>query len=546
MVLRVFVLLCSLGLAVGLNPIVIKGHKFFDEVTKEQFFIKGVAYQPRGQTGLIDPLADATTCARDAALMSKLGLNLVRVYEVDPRKDHSQCMKSLADAGIYVLLDIATPKNSINRQHPDYTVQLFNAYKTTVNAFHDFDNMFGYIAGNEVTNDKTNTPASPFVKAAVRDVKHYIRQNKKKYLPVGYANNDDDDIRDAIRDYFSCGDEPEQVDFYGVNIYEWCGASSYRTSGYSKRTEELAQFAKPVFLSEYGCNLASPRPFTEVEAIYSKPMTDVWSGGIAYEWTQEANNYGLVKVNGPLLGGGGNNSTINGTAVAVAGGNSTTTPITGGASGGSSSAAGEVELLPDFKNLQEQLSLVKPQGVMMDSFNEQRTVPKCPPNTQNWKASTKLPPTPSDAACQCMTEAISCSASDKVTRVYANGTAVIGAQLDAMCGLVSCKDISGNGETADYGAFSFCSPKEKLSWLYHMYSQNNKGTCDFDGNAVRVTPKRKDIQACATLDPDLSTPKDANPGNDSTNTAAASIHTLPTLGPLCALVLFVIGSLYTI
>lgn len=120
-------------------------------------------------------------------------------------------MKSFADAGIYVLLDIATPKFSINRKTPEYDNRLYNAYKRTVDAFAGYDNILAFIAGNEVTNDKTNTAASAFVKAAIRDVKKYIKANKKRYIPVGYASNDDADIRDAIKDYFACGDEDSQV-----------------------------------------------------------------------------------------------------------------------------------------------------------------------------------------------------------------------------------------------------------------------------------------------------------------------------------------------
>lgn len=34
-------LLCAVSLTYALNPIVAKGSKFFDSVTKQQFFIKG-------------------------------------------------------------------------------------------------------------------------------------------------------------------------------------------------------------------------------------------------------------------------------------------------------------------------------------------------------------------------------------------------------------------------------------------------------------------------------------------------------------------------
>jgi 1,3-beta-glucanosyltransferase GAS4 len=41
-----------------------------------------------------------------------------------------------------------------------------------------------------------------------------------------------------------------------------------------------------------------PRTFQEVTAIFSDQMTGVFSGGLAYEFTEEPNNYGLVDING--------------------------------------------------------------------------------------------------------------------------------------------------------------------------------------------------------------------------------------------------------
>ncbi|KAI8143584.1 Glucanosyltransferase-domain-containing protein [Fennellomyces sp. T-0311] len=479
----------------ALHPIVIKGHKMFDSVTKNQFFIKGVsvAYQPRGETSpnekhaIADPLTDASACARDASLMQKLGMNVVRVYEVDPTKNHDQCMKSFADAGIYLLLDIATPKFSINRKTPEYGTRLYEAYRKTVDAFSHYDNMLAYIAGNEVTNDKTNTLASAYVKAAIRDVKKFIKSTKKRYIPVGYASNDDEYIRDAIKDYFVCGEEDEHADFFGVNMYEWCGDSTFQKSGYADRTKEFEKYNKPVFLSEYGCNLVTPRPFGEVEALYGPDMTDVWSGGVVYEWTQENNNYGLVKL-----------------------------------------ANGKAELLEDYSNLQKALAKVSPKGINMDAFNDQRSTPKCPEQTENWKASTKLPPTPSDGACSCMRDTLSCTASDQISNSSSGNNTVLGDQIDMLCGMVSCNDISGDAEKGNYGAFSFCQPADKLSWLYNMYIDKNKdGKCDFQGNAMVSTPKRKDVQTCADIQASMDTTEDGASGDDGASGAAMMLQ--PTI-----------------
>ncbi|KAI8376025.1 Glucanosyltransferase-domain-containing protein [Radiomyces spectabilis] len=482
-------LLGGLATAWAINPITIKGHKMFDANTKEQFFIKGVAYQPRnegtGKNAVVDPLADAAACQRDAPLMKQLGLNVVRVYEVDPRKNHDACMKAFADAGLYLLLDIATPKFSINRKLPEYDVRLFSAYRATIDAFAGYPNTLAFIAGNEVTNDKTNTEASAFVKAVIRDTKQYIRHTKKRYIPVGYASNDDEFIRDAIKDYFNCGNEDEQTDFFGVNLYEWCGSSSFEKSGYADRTRDFSSYSKPVFLTEYGCNLVTPRPFTEVEALYSSQMTDVWSGGVVYEWTQENNRYGLVKID-------------------------TNTQ--------------HAEVLEDYNNLKSALTKASPKGVQMDAFNEQRQASSCPSKTDNWKAPLELPPTPSEKACQCMRDNLGCVTSDKAlnTDSSTNGTNAIGKQMDALCGTIPCKDISSDMEKGAYGIYSFCAPQDKLSWLYHLYIHNDKNAkCDFDGYAQLAAPKRNDLSSCPTIAPNMEGP--------SGEFASVTSHLTPTL-----------------
>ncbi|KAJ2866674.1 1 3-beta-glucanosyltransferase gel4, partial [Coemansia asiatica] len=217
----------GLGLAThaaAIDPIVIKGSKFFNKNTGEQFFFKGVAYQPR--TGVTDPnpdpLADSVGCKRDVAVFKDLGLNSIRVYEVDYSKDHDDCMKMLEDAGIYVMLDIPSPDYAINREDPTWDTQLMGEWQDKVDAFSKYPNVIAWIAGNEVANDKDTTPSAAFVKAAIRDMRAYLK-SKGLSTPVGYADNDDMDIRMNLINYFDCDDEDARAEFYAINTYRWCG-----------------------------------------------------------------------------------------------------------------------------------------------------------------------------------------------------------------------------------------------------------------------------------------------------------------------------------
>jgi hypothetical protein len=279
-----------------------QGQKFFHKNSGEQFFMKGVAYQQEVNSNstaastdkldITDPLADGDACKRDIVFLKKLQTNTIRTYAIDPSKDHSDCMQQLADAGIYVVSDLSEPGTSINRDDPGWTVDLYNRYTSVVDEMMKYDNTLGFFAGNEVSNQGNNTVASAFVKAAVRDTKAYIKQKGYREIGVGYATNDDAEIRENMANYFDCGDTSTSIDFWGYNIYSWCGDSSFKESGFDVQTKNFEKYNVPVFFAEYGCNTPRPRKFTEVSALYGKDMTDVWSGGIVYMYFEEENKFG--------------------------------------------------------------------------------------------------------------------------------------------------------------------------------------------------------------------------------------------------------------
>ncbi|ODV92172.1 carbohydrate-binding module family 43 protein [Tortispora caseinolytica NRRL Y-17796] len=428
----------------------IKGNKFFYSNNGSQFYVVGVAYQSdvtndTNTDTFVDPLADTAGCQRDIPYLQALGINTIRVYAINTSLDHSHCMSLLNDAGIYVISDLSEPSLSINRDNPIWDVELYNRYTSVVDALQNYSNVLGFFAGNEVTNNNTNTDASPFVKAAVRDMKSYIKEMGYRQIPVGYSSNDDSATRIAIADYFNCGSDDERVDFYGINMYEWCGDSTFQTSGYEDRTEEFSKYTVPVFFSEYGCNEVTPRKFTEVQALYGPDMTDVWSGGIVYMYFQEVNDYGLVTVDGS-----------------------------------------SVSTLADYSYLSEELHSISPTSISMDAYTPSSTGGvACPTTDSDWAAATALPPTPDEETCVCLDASYSCVLAPGVdTDSYSE-------LFGYLCGVLDCSEISANGTSGEYGELSMCDPNEQLSYLLNEYygEQNSaRSACDFSGSATIVTP----------------------------------------------------------
>lgn len=283
-----------------------QGSKFFYE-NGTQFFIKGVAYQedssPGGSTAstdttYTDPLISKTNCERDVQLLQDLNANVIRTYRVDPNGDHKACMQLLNDAGIYVISDLSNPDESINRMDPQWNIDLYNHYAKVIDNFSNYPNVIGFFVGNEVTNNGSNTDASAYVKAAARDMKKYIKDKGYKNLAVGYAADDSSDLRDNIANYFNCGQESDSVDFFGYNVYEWCGDSDFETSGYNRIIDFFQGYSIPAFFAEYGCNKpngAAGRKWTETAALYAQNMSQVLSGGIAYEYFQATRDYGMSR-----------------------------------------------------------------------------------------------------------------------------------------------------------------------------------------------------------------------------------------------------------
>ena len=325
-------------------------------------------------------------------------------------------------------------------------MDLMDHYSSIVDIFAPFSNVLGFFVGTDIPSTPLNSSASAFVKCAVRDMKTYISDKSYRQIPVGYAASDNVLIRNEAAAYFQCGSSGSSIDFYGLDNYEWCGQSSFSASGYESLTEEFSNYPIPAFFSEFGCNTVQPRLFTEVQALYSSEMTDVWSGGIVYEWFEESDDYGLV------------------------------TQI------GSS-----VSPLPAYTALSVQFNNVTPSSTSSGSYTPTNTHLPCPTFESTWLAATNLPPTPNEAFCECIQHTFGCVASSPV------GANTL-SQFNLICGDlgVDCSVIEANGTApGSYGAYSSCNVTVRLSWAFNEYwllQSKTAAACDFGGQATIQSP----------------------------------------------------------
>ncbi|KAJ6094946.1 hypothetical protein N7467_002459 [Penicillium canescens] len=404
----------------------IKGSKFFYSNNGSQFpsrlahtnsvisYIRGIAYQEdydaRGtntigssdSTKYLDPLISPSHCARDIPYLVQLRTNVIRTYAIDPMLNHDGCMKMLADAGIYVITDLASPDSA----------------------------------------------GAAFVKAAARDMKAYIKdRGYRTSLAIGYATTDHKDYRLSLSDYLNCGDRPSSVDFFGYNIYEFCGDSSFKTSGYEDRTEEYRNYSIPVLFSEYGCNTVKPRKFKDVPVLFGSDMNSVWSGGILYMYFETPNDYGLVSAGDHL----------------------------------------SISAQADYSYYSRAIESASPSGINSGSYSPTNSPHACPTVDNIWRAiSSPLPPSPNEELCSCMVETLGCVVKSNV------GPHEFGTLFEQVCGSSkgACDGISDNATSGEYGAYSVCSSRDQLSFVFDRYFHAHTApACDFNGAATTKAAK---------------------------------------------------------
>ncbi|CAA7259990.1 unnamed protein product [Cyclocybe aegerita] len=525
------------------------GRYLYDE-SGTRFYIKGIAYQEQGAvvasddnpfgepSTFIDPLALPDACSRDLPFLQELGVNTIRVYSVNSSLNHDACMNAFSAAGIYTIIDLALPLNgSIDRLSPSWSTNILDQYIHTIDTFSKYDNVLAYNIGNEVVVQES-TQVAPYVKAAARDTKAYLKSQDSSAL-VGYAAiNGASNWREPLANYLSCdltgsNSDATAIDLYGLNDYSWCGDSNFQSS-YAGITNAFANYNVVAYLSEFGCISSPPRLWTESGALFGSDMNTVWSGGIAFSYfpaQSAAGQFGMVTI---------------------------------------SSDSRTVTTSDDFDRLRTQYGLVTFINSPSQSSVAAATYPTCPASTSTFLASSTLPPTPNEAACNCLESSLSC----RFTPATSNYTTVVGELLNVGCSLLgqsggSCTEIGGNGQTGVYGRLSGCDPTIKLSYVMSQFyeaNDRNPQSCSFAGNGtvnpLAPTGSASSAASSCIANPSAvftpsAVPTTANSGatggatttgGSGTNTGAAAslIDTNALLGTGLMGIISVLGAIWTL
>ncbi|TGO31372.1 hypothetical protein BPAE_0001g02750 [Botrytis paeoniae] len=284
-----------------------------------------------------------------------------------------------------------------------------------VDAFAFYTNTFGfYLVDNSITD--SSTYLAPLSIAAVRDVKGYIKARGYRSIPIGgYVLTNSDYAQETYRlvaDYMACGNS--SIDSRALTDYSWCDNSTFTSSNYSHLTESFSDYPLPVSLTDYACEPTTEdnsdvagRIFDEVGTIYGPEMSDIWSGGIVYEW----------------------------------------------ASFSDSDPSGYVsqQLNQNYKSLSTQLVAINPSITQMSAYTPTiTTAPSCPNENATWAASTILPPTANTLVCDCMIASLHCKVDPSTS---ANTITSVQATLCTSNSTI-CDGFKSNVTSSTYGAFS--------------------------------------------------------------------------------------------
>jgi len=299
-------------------PLEVQYYKFWDSSTGESVNIKGIDYYPRPNTGQYD-INNVDffnedfrhVWEADITHLKSLGVNAIRLYAVDPGKNHTGFMCALAEAGIYAIVGLSASCSNCSVT-PDtapycYPPALKLRGQLIIGAFSQYSNVLGFDAGNEVDLTTNLQPwiNAPCQKKFLRDMRAYMAGCPVRQIPVGLSIAD---IQTVVQmNYYNCyttvnQDPYELANWVGINAYQSCDASVTNLSdapGYQMMIQDYSNYSIPLLLTEYGClnpsfptidGFQAQRTFYASRWMFEPGMHDTLAGGFVFEYSVEVPN----------------------------------------------------------------------------------------------------------------------------------------------------------------------------------------------------------------------------------------------------------------
>jgi 1,3-beta-glucanosyltransferase GAS1 len=136
---------------------------------------------------MVDLLVDEKSCIRNIPYLVSLSINVLFIFDINTKLDHSECMRRLALAGIYVLVRLsglnppAPEKNDLVWAPEDY--KRIEFMEQVVDEYAKYNNTLGFSV--------TMAPMmSQFQmlwarKLWIIEAKAYIKQKSYREIPIG-------------------------------------------------------------------------------------------------------------------------------------------------------------------------------------------------------------------------------------------------------------------------------------------------------------------------------------------------------------------------
>jgi len=239
--------------------------------------MKAIQYQDfsndiNSSRAIVDPLEDYARCARDIPYFKALNINTIYVHHIRPHSSHSDCMRLLRDAGIYVLLNLGgklgTESRTFRWEYP-----LADRFRTIATEFAPFSNLLGFrIVGSAPS-------LLPFTKAAVRDIRSHLSKSRLRAVPIGFDSFEDIPNDRELYDYLGrrCGYIDDAVDFwfYSPDFQKCLDAENFLNV--VERIKPL-KGDLPVLMSGSACDMPPEGDTKLLQTAYSKESLEIHSG----------------------------------------------------------------------------------------------------------------------------------------------------------------------------------------------------------------------------------------------------------------------------